>query len=158
MLNAERAARARYYSGAASRRARNLPLSLRLRDLNAVCRPAFSCRCGWWQFSETLATRVGRFQRKPIGGLMRLQLQPGETWAKFRMRRGQAASAHVRQMGSWPVMVAQRVVSWSDHVNRNHNASWPGFLVKFMGSRWFQARRLMNGSASVFAGRTATRS
>lgn len=147
----------RFWIDAGSKRARQLPVHMLVRDVQRVCRPAITFRCSWWQVSTGLPAKVDRFQRKLAGLVVKVHLFQHESWEAWRLRKGRIVASRILPHGKWSKHVAHRIDTWAAHIVRNHNSGWAGHLYGWMPSEWFQIRRLFFGSKSVNSGRTDTR-
>ena len=85
---ANRAAWARLWAGAGSKKARGLPLFLKIRDVERCCFPAVSGRCSWWPIGATLASEIVMLHRAVIVSLLRVPREAGEDDSSYARRRG----------------------------------------------------------------------
>ena len=144
--------------GPGNQKCKSIPLRCRMRDVQSCCLPAISFRAYWWQMSGAIADRVNSLQRRLVAILLRTRPHSLEGWPSFRLRRGRLVAAQIRTHGGlWGEHVAKRIISWHQHISRNHSGGWAGKAYLFMDESWFYQRRVECGSKSGFGGRTMTR-
>lgn len=147
-----------FYRCCASKAAKKLPWPKKQALLRKAVRPVLDFYNTRWALTAQLLSEVDRAQRRMVAILLGTRKEPGETPEGFVRRRGRQAGQVAARDGLWSERCAKRVIAWHDHLQRerNHHA-WPAQLLKWHGEEWLQQRRAMQNSASVFAGRTATR-
>ena len=142
----------RFWCGAGSRKARRLPLSLKLRDLERCCFPAVSGRCSWWPIGIALLAAIRALQGQLVASLLRVPKEPGEDDAAYARRRGREAQSHIVAAEAWGLKAARQVVRWHDHLQRRHVDSWACKFFHMHDNRWLQLQRLLAGSVDTMAG------
>ena len=87
--------------------------------------------------------------------------------ASYVRRRGRAARQTCKTQGLWSHSWFNRAIRWDDHLARpRNNHTWAAKLREYKGKEWLIGRRVssapsvasIGSNASVFAGRTGTRS
>ena len=142
----------RLWAGAKSRAASKLPLFLKLKEVSRVCWPSVGYRCSWWPLSETMLSEIGALQNAVVACLIRLPRDPFEETEEYCRRRAREARRVVGQSSCWMRQAANRVISWEDHMQRAHTWTWATEVRECRDSLWLQSRRMINNSASAFAG------
>ena len=140
------------WCGAGSRKARKLPLHLKLQDLERCAFPAVSNRCAWWPIGKTLLAAIRALQGQLVSTLIRIPREPGEDDASYARRRGREAQAVIAARESWGFKCARQVVRWYAHLKRKHVDSWACRFFHMRDARWLQLQRLIAGSVSTMAG------
>ena len=92
-----------------------------------------------------------------VAVLLGLKMWPGEDIGEFVRRRMTEAGRVCRRQRLWSERVAQRIVNWDAHLRRGHCSSWASQAYAWRNSSWYRARRVVAGSASVWAGRLGLR-
>ena len=154
---AEEACWKRYFLGAGSKGAAKLSMKVKLQDIDVVCWPSFAYRCTWWSVAKTSLAAVRSVQNAVVASCLRLPRQIGEDDAAFARRRNKEAAKWIGPQRCWARRVAANILSWDEHIRRASKTSWATILVRYRDSRWLQARRLLQKSASIFSGRLASR-
>ena len=147
--------------------ARDLPDTSKLALMQRVTLPQLSFRCSRWPPQRQIANELDALQQKMVASLVRLPPAPGEEAADYVRRRGRLARKFCAKQGVWSQHWFTRAVCWDAHLSRPRNwHSWPSRLRGHKGKQWLMERRALfapavasrGSSASVFAGRTGTRS
>ena len=147
----------RFWSGAGAKRHSCLPFGILRRDLHRVCWPALLWRCSWWPICKTKLDSVNSLQRELIGYIVRIARRPGESDRGFAIRRGIEISQLLPPNERWGTLIAERVVSWHAHAQRNHCRSWSGFLCGERTISKTQFQRAWSGSSSCVSGSLGSR-
>ena len=147
----------RMWAGSKSRAARNVPLKIKILDVERCCWPSLSFRCSWWAVSRTLLSEIESLQNSIVSCLLRLPIEPGEDRANYHRRRGREALKFVQNSKCWKRKVCERIRSWSEHVDRAHFWSWAIEIAKCRDNLWLRGQRKVMHSISVFAGSLGTR-
>ena len=149
---AETACWLRFWMGAGSRRARRLPLSLLMKELERVCWPAWSFRSHWWPMTQSIVAAADRCQRTMLLTFLRMPKEKDEDVSEYAKRRHREASRLLHRDEKWGRRCLQRTVTWNEHILRNHAGAWYGPILSRRKNLSLLARRVWNGSASMFAG------
>jgi len=129
--------------------------------------PQLSFRCSRWPPQRQIASELDNLQQKMTASLLRLPPAPGEEAEDYVRRRGRAARKICTEQGMWSNHWFGRATRWDEHLARPRNwKSWPARLREYRGRQWLIERRAhfapsvasRSSTASVFAGRTGTRS
>jgi hypothetical protein len=129
--------------------------------------PQLSFRCSRWPPQRQIGSEVDKIQQKMTASLLRLPREPGEEADSYVKRRGRAARKICSERGLWSNHWFGRSLAWDEHLARPRNfVSWPAKLREYRGRQWLIEQRASfapsvasrGSTASVFAGRTGTRS
>ena len=138
--------------------ARGLPAAKKFQLLNRCTTPILSYRCSRWPFNELLASELKSVHFKMCSALVRSERLEGDTPASFKIRRNRLVSQQALASESWVVKWCHSVLRWNAHLRRGVATSWIGGLPLAWDSEHFRHLRLEQGSASIFGGKTGTRS
>jgi hypothetical protein len=109
-----------------------------------------------WGPSSQLGIRLGRAQRRLWALAAGLRRGPQEEWLAWTRRRGRLARDLVTT--EWGVKQSSAACSWYNHMMRGHIAgSTANQCLLIRDLSWLKQRRVLQGSASVWGGRTASR-
>lgn len=148
-----------FWGNAAAKGSNGLSLGTRLGLLGRATAPALMFRCSRWPPQKHIKKQLDATQRKMTAILLRVIPFPCESSAEFARRRGRVASKFCNKYGLWGDRWFRRAIAWDDHVRRPRNSEcWSAALLRWRGEQFLQGRRVAQGSDTVFAGRTATRS
>ena len=142
----------RMWAGPRSKAARKLPLRLKIRDIERCCWPSLFYRCSWWPISTTMLGKLESLQNAVVACVLRIPMQAGEEAGEFHRRRGREARRCIKRSDSWRLKVCRRTSSWKDHLERGHVWSWAVEISACRDDLWLQSQRMLNSSASMFAG------
>jgi len=143
-----------FWGNAGSARAKLLPERHRCLLIDRAVRPHFEFQCASWPAQKQYGDKLDALQRKMHAIALGFKRLPCESPQQFNSRRSRAIGTHVRQR--WSLVWYRQCDKWAKHLSR-HPEFWPARLLAFRDAAWLQARRLVVGSLSVLAGRTATR-
>ena len=99
-----------------------------------------------------MSSCIAALQRALVSCVSRIPRAAFEPDADYLRRRGRVAGRMCVEVGSWEVLVADRVISWYEHVDRAHCRSWATMMQPQRGGIWLQVQRLAAQSQSVLAG------
>ena len=130
----------------------------RLQLINRAALPILDFKCSRWPYQTQIASEVDTLQRRMLAIAQRLPRQASKDDCAYFRRRASVASAAARAAGLWSRRWANRVLSWSDHLQRPRNSSsWAAKTLPHRNASWRQSLRASLGT-SVFGGTLGTRS
>ena len=134
---------ASFWKNCVGQSARGLGLAQRSRMLNRSVRPILTFRNTRWPWTRTLADSQNRTQKRMVAYFIHIQRLPSETLQSWHRRRMRKVAEIARQQGTWGTLHAQRVIDWSEHLQRERNAqSLAANLYSWHDHVWLQNRRL----------------
>ena len=135
-----------FFANAGAASEKKLPSRCKLALLERATKPVLSFRVTRWPFLVTRARQLDTIQRKMLGILLDLHPGPDQSAVDFIRHRAREAGRLQRQCGSWSKLWAASVMSWNDHLQREHNnATWPAQLSRLRTPQELQVRRLQLG-------------
>ena len=128
-----------------------LGLNDRCRLLNRSVKPILSFRNTRWPWTRTLSDCQSRTQRRMLSYFLHVQRWPDESLNSWHRRRMRQVANAANESGNWGRDHAQRVLTWSDHLQRErNNGSLAAALFCWHDHHWLEARRLDPGTGGPF--------
>ena len=75
-----------------------------------------------------LCNFAAALQRAIVASILRVPKDVGEEAETYARRRCRVAGVFCLDVGEWSKLVAERIVSWHGHMQRNHAYSWANEL------------------------------
>ena len=144
---------AAFWGNCVGPRTNGLTVSQRCALMDRSVAPVLRFRNTRWPWTKTLADTQNRTQRQMLAQFVRTERWPLEDSVNYSRRRMRSIATLARMHGAWGLEHAERVVNWSDHLQRERNQlSLAAQLYAWRGAAWLQERRVESSS-----GRPGTR-
>ena len=131
-----------------------------VRVFHRAVTPMFTYRCSRWPWAITAAKKANRTQSLMFGRMMGLKRAPDQSVADFCSNRHIKTSKLAANTGQLSNIWADRVLRWSDHLERPRNAcSWAAQAYQIQRADWLRERRqhFVCNNRSLEAGETGNR-
>ena len=137
---------------------RTLPLPMRARFVDRICKPLLRFRWVNWAWTASLARQVDTLQRHILQTVVALPPLWGELAADFVRRRANTIARVQATCGRWSSSYGADLVNWHAHCLRGRvRGLWSGFLLDWHDEAWLQTCRLVAHRGGALS-RTGTRS
>ena len=119
-----------------------LPTSLRIDQLERVVKPIIFYRASRWPFTLTVAKKLDRLQRRMLRLCVKVSSLPSDTPETYGRRAARVVSSIQVHIGSWGVLWAERIITWSAHHLRNTDgACWASRILTIRSTHELNVRR-----------------
>ena len=129
----------KFFGSVGRKEARGIRWQARINALDRVVRPALSFRAPGWSLGGKVRAVIDRLRRRMAACCVWVLRSEGEDTIEFWKRKAAIVSPLIKKR--WSIHAAERVISWSRHLKRDHVPGFASALLRLRGLTWLEERR-----------------